>query len=171
MGKKSAVSLLGGSKPSTKTLAAKQVVRVVGGWGISKREWERSEKKGLDLQASEKAREKVGGQKKKVRGQKKRVGGQKKRVGGQKKGVVGQKKGVWVRKKGLWVKKKGIPFLMPFPSLGPVEEKEIFGRKVWDFDEKLNVTQSALQKADARYGRRSHWKPWSTVVIESDVDL
>ena len=110
MGKKSAVSLLGGSKPSTKTLAAKQVVRVVGGWGISKREWERSEKKGLDLQASEKAREKVGGQKKKVGGQKKRVGGQKKRVGGQKKGVVGQKKGVWVRKKGLWVKKKGIPF-------------------------------------------------------------
>ena len=109
MGKKSAVSLLGGSKPSTKTLAAKQVVRVVGGWGISKREWERSEKKGLDLQASEKAREKVGGPKKKVGGQKKRVGGQKKRVGGQKKGVVGQKKGVWVRKKGLWVKKKGIP--------------------------------------------------------------
>ena len=99
MGKKSAVSLLGGSKPSTKTLAAKQVVRVVGGWGISKREWERSEKKGLDLQASEKAREKVGGQKKKV-------GGQKKRVGGQKKGWGVRKKGLWVRKKGCGSEKR-----------------------------------------------------------------
>ena len=124
MGKKSAVSLLGGSKPSTKTLAAKQVVRVVGGWGISKREWERSEKKGLDLQASEKAREKVGGQKKKVGGQKKRVGGQKKRVGGQKKGVVGQKKGVWVRKKGLWVKKKGIPARNKRPIIAPKRIKK-----------------------------------------------
>ena len=65
----------------------------MGGWGISKREWERSEKKGLDLQASEKAREKVGGQKK--------------RWGVRKNGLGVRKKGWGVRKKGLWVRKKG----------------------------------------------------------------
>ena len=93
MGKKKCCIPFGRLKTEHKTLAAKQVVTVVGGWGISKREWERSEKKGLDLQASEKAREKVGGQKK--------------RWGVRKNGLGVRKKGWGVRKKGLWVRKKG----------------------------------------------------------------